>query len=104
MYNWSSTIPQYIAVLRYASDWQQKVNVLNWPLRSLDYSLMESLWRILVCKIYAHNKQYESNDKLCESILKACDETEKPTVINLTKRMPFQIYDIIRHHGHPCNY
>lgn len=82
----------------------KNVNVLDWPACSPDCNPMENLWRILVRKIYANGRQFESRDELKAAIILEWRRIRTNTLENLVKSMPNRIFEVIRRNGGVTDY
>lgn len=95
-----------IHVSKSTKDWfeRNRVTVMEWPARSPDLNPMENLWGILVRRIYANNRQYQTVDELKEAILEAWNSIEPDILTNLVASMPKRIADVLEAHGKAIKY
>uniref|UniRef100_A0A1I7X375 Transposable element Tc3 transposase n=1 Tax=Heterorhabditis bacteriophora TaxID=37862 RepID=A0A1I7X375_HETBA len=59
------------------------VDTVDWPSRSPDLNPIENLWAILVRRIYADNRQFETVKDLQNAISKAWNEIDEDVIKNL---------------------
>jgi transposase len=87
-------------------DWLQArdIPVLEWPPNSPDLNPIENLWGILVRRIYAENKQYQSVKELKKAIVRAWHGIDQETIDNLVLSMENRIFQVINRNGGPINY
>ena len=79
------------------------VKVLNWPACFPDMNPMENLWGILVCIIYADNKQYNFVQELKTTILQVWCEIDLDTISKLITSMRSHVSDLIKMNGAQTN-
>ena len=85
-----------------AKEWfaANNVSVLPWRAKSPDMSPIETMWSILVRKVYEKGKQYFNMDDLVRAIRKAWEEvTKSEVVLNLIQGMPDRVYLLIEAKG-----
>uniref|UniRef100_A0A1I7X9P3 DDE_3 domain-containing protein n=1 Tax=Heterorhabditis bacteriophora TaxID=37862 RepID=A0A1I7X9P3_HETBA len=75
------------------------VDTMDWSSRSPDLNPMENLWAILVRRIYADNRQFETTKDLQCAICKAWSEVDKSAIKNLVNSMPERIFQVINRSG-----
>lgn len=87
-------------------DWlkSKKVNFLDWPSKSPDLNPIENLWGILVRKVYANGKQYNSVDELKTNLVKCWTDIELEILSKLVDSMPNRIMEVIRLNGKATKY
>uniref|UniRef100_A0A1I7XHG5 DDE_3 domain-containing protein n=1 Tax=Heterorhabditis bacteriophora TaxID=37862 RepID=A0A1I7XHG5_HETBA len=70
---------------RSTKTWLQdnSVDTVDWPSRSPDLNPIENLWAILVRRIYADNRQFETVKDLQNAISKAWNEIDEDVIKNL---------------------
>lgn len=87
-------------------DWfrDRNINLLHWPSRSPDLNPIENLWGIMVRRIYANNKQYQTVNELKEAIQEAWDVIDPETIQNLIRSMPNRIFQVIERKGRATDY
>ena len=78
--------------------------MLEWPACSPDQNPIENVWGILVRRVYAENKQYETVGELKNEILKIWSEIGGDIRKNLIESMPKRIFELIEKHGGPTHY
>lgn len=83
---------------------RQQVQVLPWPANSPDLNPIENLWGILVRRIYADNKTYQTKEALSEAIQRAWEDLGQETIDNLIQSMPNRIFQVINRNGGPTDY
>uniref|UniRef100_A0A914QHT3 Transposase n=1 Tax=Panagrolaimus davidi TaxID=227884 RepID=A0A914QHT3_9BILA len=95
-----------IHVSRSTKGWfdRKRINVMDWPPRSPDLNPMENLWGILVRRIYANNKQYDTKEELKQAILDAWDAIDVQVINNLVNNMQNRIFDVIQRNGKAIDY
>lgn len=82
----------------------KNIQYLEWPACSLDQNPMENLWGIIVRRVYANNRQYQSVHSLKEAIEVAWNSIEEGTMQNLIQSMPNRIFQLIERHGGATDY
>lgn len=87
-------------------DWfkNQRIDLLEWPSCSPDLNPMENLWGIMVRRIYANNKQYQTVQELKEAIQQAWDSIDNETIQKLVQSMPNRILQVIERKGGVTDY
>lgn len=80
------------------------VNVLDWPACSPDLNPVENLWAIMVRKIYANSKQYNSVSELKDAIVDVWNNLDPQMLKTLVDSMPNRLFDVIRNNGGPTKY
>lgn len=95
-----------IHVSRSTRAWLERHNIamLEWPANSPDLNPIENLWGILVRRVYAENKQYQSVSELKKAIVKAWQEIDQETIDNLILSMDNRIFQVINRKGGPTDY
>lgn len=95
-----------IHVSRSSTAWFQQNNIplLDWPANSPDLNPIENLWGILVRRIYAENKQYQSVGELKQAIVAAWQGIEQELVDQLVLSMENRIFQVINRKGGPIDY
>uniref|UniRef100_A0A1I7WQT0 DDE_3 domain-containing protein n=1 Tax=Heterorhabditis bacteriophora TaxID=37862 RepID=A0A1I7WQT0_HETBA len=58
-----------------------------WPSRSPDLNPMESLWGILDCKVYTHNRQFSSIEHLKKTVSKVWSKNGPVNLETLSMNM-----------------
>jgi transposase len=88
------------------TDWliQHNINVLKWPACSPDMNPIENLWGILVRRVYAENKQYQSVNELQIAIIQAWEGIQVDTLRQLVRSMPNRLFELIQSNGGPTRY
>uniref|UniRef100_A0A1I7X4B5 DDE_3 domain-containing protein n=1 Tax=Heterorhabditis bacteriophora TaxID=37862 RepID=A0A1I7X4B5_HETBA len=71
------------------------VDILGWYSCSLDLNTMENLWVILVCRINADNRKFETVKDLQRVVSKAWSEVDNIVIKNLVNNMPERIFQVI---------
>jgi hypothetical protein len=82
----------------------RNINILPWPAYSPDLNPIENLWGILVRRIYAENRQFQTREELQEAILEAWEEIDQRTIDNLVGSMPNRLFQLIQCNGGPIDY
>lgn len=83
---------------------EENINVLPWPACSPDLNPIENLWGILVRRVYANNKQYDSVEALKNAISEEWNKIEPNLLQTLTESMNSRIFDLIKNKGKQVNY
>lgn len=81
-----------------------KIKFMEWPACSPDCNPMENLWGILVRKVYANNRQYETVEQLKVAINAAWQQIEVQVLQNLVQSMSNRIFEVINKNGNATNY
>lgn len=81
-----------------------EINVMEWPAYSPDLNPIENLWGILVRKVYANGKQYQSIDALKAAIKQAWKTIELTSLRRLVDSMPERIFQLISNKGSCISY
>lgn len=82
----------------------RKIELLWWPARSPDLNPVENIWGILVRRIYADGKQYNSVAELKVAVSEAWENFEMGIIKNLVGSMPNRIFQVIERAGGPTDY
>jgi len=75
------------------------IQVLDWPANSPDLNPMETFWGILVRRICANEKRFNSKAELIMAIKSAWVALSQETLHGLITGMPERIFKIINHNG-----
>lgn len=91
---------------RSSLDWfaRSGIDLLKWPSCSPDLNPMENLWGIIVRRVYAENRQFDSVGELKAAINEAWKGIEHSVLQNLIGSMPNRLFDIIRAGGKAIQY
>ena len=81
-----------------------KMRTMEWPARSPDLNIIESMWGMLSRLVYKDGKQFNSLSELRESILKCWGEIDQQYVRNLYESLPKRIFDLIKSKGKSIKY
>lgn len=94
-----------IHISRETTEWlnANKIEILEWP-ASPDLSPTENLWGIIVRRIYAHNRQFQSVDELKQAIVEAYEGIEEEIIKNLINSMTNRIFQLINRSGAKTDY
>lgn len=71
------------STLKFFAD--NRIPVLEWPTNSPDLNPMENMWAILIRKVYANGRIYETLTELKHAIDEAWENIELETVGNLVR-------------------
>lgn len=82
----------------------EKITVLDWPACSPDLNPMENLWAIMVRRVYAENKQYDTVDQLRVAIGSAWLDVEPKILQNLIESMKRRLFQLIGRAGRLTDY
>lgn len=95
-----------IHVSRSTKDWfnQHRVDLMDWPACSPDCNPMENFWGILVRKVYAENRQFESLAALKATILECWTQITIENIQSLVNSMPNRIFKLINKNGAVIDY
>lgn len=80
------------------------IQFMEWPSRSPDLNPIENVWGILVRKVYANYRTYDSVSSLKTAIVEEWENLEQKIIENLVNSMPKRIFDVILAKGGPINY
>lgn len=80
------------------------INVMKWPACSPDLNPIENIWGILVRRVYAGNRQYDSTNHLKEAIVKEWRQLDKELIKNLINSLKKRIIGVIKLKGGPINF
>ena len=75
------------------------VATMSWPAMSPDLNPIEHLWGILTRTVYAHGRQYSSQESLKTAIYKAWRELDPSILDNLLNSMPKRCKSILEGKG-----
>jgi transposase len=78
---------------------EEEISVLSWPALSPDLNPVENLWAILVRRVYAEGRSYQSDDELWEGILAAARTVTVEEVRALIASMPTRLTKLLTNHG-----
>lgn len=94
--------PDFVPMMEWFKD--KKVELLDWPSCSPDLNPMENLWGIMVRRIYANGRQYQTVEELKNAIQSAWDSIPDETIQNLVASMPNRIFQVIERKGGVTDY
>lgn len=83
---------------------ERNIEVMSWPPYSPDLNPIENLWGILVRRVYANGKQFESIDELQHQVFRCWEDIDNSVLQALVNSMPNRIYELIYSHGSSTNY
>lgn len=83
---------------------RNKIKVLDWPARSPDCNPVENVWGIIVRRIYADAKTYDSVNSLKVAISEAWEQLEPTVLKNLVDSMSNRVFEVINKNGGVINY
>ncbi|VDO68726.1 unnamed protein product [Haemonchus placei] len=91
-------------VIRSTKDWflSRNFEVLTWPARSPDLNLVENLWRIIVKKTYANDRQFQRIEELMQAALKTWNKIFE--AFRDLSKMPCWLCDIGLQQGRLIDY
>ena len=91
---------------KFAKDWlfDNYISVLEWPAYSPDLNPIENLWGILVRRVYANQRQFESIQSLTACILDAWDSISTETLVSLTQSMRKRCVEVVLAKGKKIDY
>jgi transposase len=81
-----------------------RIEVMEWAACSLDLNPIENLWCIIVRRIYANNRQFQTNEELKTAIRETWASIDNQTVQNLVNSMPNWIFEVIQKSGGMSHY
>lgn len=82
----------------------ENITVLDWPACSPDLNPMENLWPIMVRRVYAENKHYDTVEQLKEAIESAWLGVESHILGNFIESMKRRVFQLIGRSGRLTNY
>jgi hypothetical protein len=71
---------------------RKRIDLLKWPVCSPNLNLIENLWRIIVRRIYADNRQYRTSQELKEAIWQAWVNIDQEIIDNLVQSMGNRLF------------
>jgi len=83
---------------------QHQINVMDWPACSPDANPIEILWGLLVRKIYANNRTYDTVASLKAAILQAWNCLDAQLLKILANSLPNRIFAITKTNGGHTDY
>jgi transposase len=88
------------------TDWFQRnrVSVMDWPACSPDLNPIENVWGLLVRRVYANQRQFQTTEDLKSAILQAWKELSMQTLQNLTASMQNRFFTVINRNGGHTDY
>jgi hypothetical protein len=86
--------------------WVQEHNIqeFEWPSNSPDLNPMENVWSILVKRVYADGRQFNSKIELTRAINEAWQLISQVTLEGLITGMPSRVFDVIQANGGSTDY
>lgn len=91
---------------RHTNQWfsEKKVNVLLWPSKSSDLNPIEKFWGILVRRVYANGRQFQSKQELKDAIKLEWDKITVGELKNLITSMPNRVFEVVQRNGEATKY
>jgi transposase len=74
----------------------KNIPILQWPACSPDLNPIENLWGVIVRRVYANNRQFQTVAELKTAILQAWGDIEVQLLENLIRSMPNRIFEVIK--------
>ena len=78
--------------------------VLQWPACSPDINPVENLWDILVHRVYARNRQFQTVDALRVAILEGWYGIQEDILVLLIGSMSNRVFELITSKGGSIHY
>ncbi|GIY72297.1 transposable element Tc3 transposase [Caerostris darwini] len=75
------------------------VDVLPWPAKSPDLNIVENIWAMLVRRVYADVRQFDSLTQLREALNDSWDNFCQTEVQSLYNSLPNRIFEVIKANG-----
>ncbi|GMF36988.1 unnamed protein product [Phytophthora fragariaefolia] len=82
----------------------ESVSTLKWPAKSPDLNTIENVRELLVHRVYAGGRQFDSAAALKRCILKCWQEIPQEYIQTLVKRMPTRIVQVVLRRGAAIDY
>lgn len=82
----------------------KKIELLGWPACSPDLNPMENLWAIIVRRVYANNRQFQTVADLETAIIDAWDSIQPNIIKNLVSSMKNRLFQVINRNGRLTDY
>lgn len=82
----------------------KNIAVLDWPAKSPDLNIIENLWGILVRRVYASGRQFNSKPELQNAILTEWASITVQDIRPLYDSLPDRIFQVIRSQGRSTKY
>jgi transposase len=82
----------------------KNIQLIEWPALSPDLNPIENVWGILVRRVYADGKQYDSVDDLKNAIIHAWDNISIEELRKHSESMPNRIFEVVQNHGAKTKY
>jgi len=83
---------------------QNDIAVLDWPSKSPDLNIMENLWGLLVRRVYANGKQFDTRAELKTALIAAWASLGEETIAPLYASLPRRVFELIKAQGGPTKY
>lgn len=95
-----------IHVSRESMEWfrENEIDLLEWPACSPDLNPIENLWGIIVRRLYANNKKYDTLRELKTAIEEIWVNLEPEVLNNLVDSMNNRLFEVIRKNGDVTHY
>lgn len=95
-----------IHISRETMGWMEtnSIKVMDWPACSPDLNPIENIWGVLVRRVYAEHRQYESLAELKVAILEEWRKLDSEFLNKLIRSVQKRIFDLIQSKGGPINY
>jgi hypothetical protein len=77
---------------------------LNWPSRSPDLNPIDNLWGILVRRVYANGRQFNSVTELRAEIVNCWNSIADSELKNLVESMPKRLIEVLKKNGKSISY
>ena len=77
---------------------------MDWPSLSPDLNPMENVWSILSQRVYCNGRQFETKEKLIETIKTCWERIENEVIDSLVAGMKNRCIEILKNNGEILNY
>ena len=83
---------------------EQKIEVLECPALPPDLNLIQSIWGILACRVYANSRQFNNRDEVIAIIQKTWNEIEPEFLSRLVDSMKNRCASVVGEKGNKISY
>ena len=91
---------------KYTKKWMEdkNIDVMEWPSRSPDLKIIDSVWGVLARKFYAHGRQFKDLVSLKDALSKAWEVIDVAYLKLLYQSLPTRFLEVIERRGACTDY